>query len=84
MVRNGSMDPWGGPGRVGGNLGEVRDGSGDPPGGPGGVWDSGMFGTGRGTIVEVRDELRVSRRDSGWVGGPTEWTGMGRWTLGEV
>ena len=39
-----------------GTLGEVRDGSGDPRGGPKGVeGPSGKSGTGRGTLVLVRD-----------------------------
>ena len=71
-VRDGSRDPWGGPGRVGrpsrrfgkglGSHGEVQDGSEDPRRGPGWVGGpSWRFETGLGT----------SKR-----------SGMGRGTLG--
>ena len=41
-----------------GTLGEIRTKSGDPRGGPGLVrGPSGRFGTGRGTIGEVRNGL---------------------------
>ena len=61
-----------------GTHGEVRDGSRDPWGSPGQVkGPSGRFGTGWGTLEEVRDgleELRDGWEDSrgcpGRVGGP--------------
>ena len=56
-VRDGLGDPPEGPGRVGGTLLEVRDGSGDSRGGSRWVErQSGKSGTGRSTVVEVRDE----------------------------
>ena len=55
-LRDGSGNPWGGPGRVGRYLGEVRNGFGDPRKGTGRVGGpSGMTGTGRETIGEVRN-----------------------------
>ena len=67
-----------------GNIPEVRDGSGEPRGGP----------DGSETLGEVHDGLEDPRggpgRDvehpgsPGREGGPSEWSGMGRGTLGEV
>ena len=81
-VWDGTGDPQGGPGRVGGpskksgtcqgTLGEVRDGSGDPRAGPGRVWEHlGRYGTGLGTLG-----------GPGRVGGPSWRFATGRWTFG--
>ena len=72
MVRDGSEDPRGGPGRVGGtSVGLGR------------VWGpTERFGTGRGTHKEVRDGSGQPRGGLVWVGGPTRRSGKGLETLG--
>ena len=71
-VRDGSEDPRGSPGRVGGpsgwsgtvlsTIGEIQDGSGDLQGGPGRVnGPLGRFGTVRQTLGLVWDDLLDSR-----------------------
>ena len=61
-----------------GTLREVWDGSEEPRGGPGRfVGPSDRSGTGRGTLVEVRDGSGVPKR----FGAPSERSGMGRGTL---
>ena len=71
-LRNGSRDPQGGLGLVGGPSGrsgtcrgtlkEVWDVSGNPRGGPGQIWVFSMrYKMGRGTLMEVQDGSGVSR-----------------------
>ena len=86
VVRDGSLDPWNGQGRVGGpsrtswtvrwTLEEDRDGSGYPREGP--RWFVGP------SIGEVRDGSRDPLRGTGRVAGPTGRSGTVRWTIGKV
>ena len=90
-VRDGSEDPQRDPRRVRehsrrygtgqGTHVEVRDGSRYRQGGPGQVGGpSGRFETGWETLSEVLDPPEGLR----WVRGPTQISGTGRGTLGEV
>ena len=72
-VQDGSRDPPGGPGRVGGPSGKSWKEQGIP----------GMFVTGQRTLGEVGDRWGDTRGGLGRVGGPSERSGSGRGTHGE-